>query len=292
MGYIPNVLRAVNYMERHLRDAISVDDVAAEAAYSSFHFIRLFRAVTGDTPGNYLRNRRLTEAARELVLTRRRIIDIALDYQFGSPEAFCRAFRESAGMSPSRYRRAPGGAMRCVTRPISELYLIHLKEGISMEPRIERRGALSLVGLMYYGENKNNEIPAVWNEFMPYLCATPGQVPNRTPDRESFGLCFYTGSFAATGFFYYLAAVPVTKLDEIPMPLVGKTIPAAEYAVFSHRGPVAGLKQLYGYAYGTWLPSSGYENPYNYDFEYYGKDFAGDGPDALTEIWIPVKRQA
>ncbi len=53
MSYVPNILRAVEFMERNLTCAISISDVASEAAYSTFHFVRLFRALTGDTTGNY-----------------------------------------------------------------------------------------------------------------------------------------------------------------------------------------------------------------------------------------------
>ena len=53
MSYIPNILRAVDYMERNLTSPVSVFDVASEAAYSTFHFVRLFKALTGDTPGSY-----------------------------------------------------------------------------------------------------------------------------------------------------------------------------------------------------------------------------------------------
>src|SRR5512139_3027294 len=97
MSYVQNVLRAVEYMERNLTNPISVSDVASEAAYSTFHFVRLFKALTGDTPGSYLRRRRLTEASGELVRSRRRIIEIAIDYQFQSQEAFSRAFRDCFG---------------------------------------------------------------------------------------------------------------------------------------------------------------------------------------------------
>ena len=100
MSYVPNILRAVDYMERNLSRPISVSDIASEAAYSTFHFVRLFKALTGCTPGSYLRRRRLTEAAGELSRSRKRIIEIAMDYQFQSQEAFTRAFKDCFGINP------------------------------------------------------------------------------------------------------------------------------------------------------------------------------------------------
>jgi AraC family transcriptional regulator len=297
MSYIPNVMRAVGFMEQNLTSPISVSDVASEAAYSTFHFVRLFRALTGDTPGSYLRRRRLTEAAAELVCSRRRIIEIAFDYQFQSQEAFTRAFRDCFGISPSAFRKRGDKNPVGTARRIDELFLIHCMEAITMEPRIVKKDALKLIGLMYYGDNKNWEIPKIWEEFRPMM----DKIPNRVPGNEAYGVCFYTENFAKNGLFYYLAGVPVSSLDEIPMACVGKTFPASDYAVFTHKGPLAGktgnIRDTYAYAYGTWLPKSVYVNPHAYDFEFYDERFNANLDNCLQElesemdIWIPVRKR-
>ncbi|RIK42754.1 MAG: hypothetical protein DCC55_07835 [Chloroflexi bacterium] len=95
---------AVAYMESNLTQPASVEGAAALAGYSRTHFSRTFLNVTGITPVAYLRKRRLTEAARELVTSSKRILDIALDYQFQSQEAFTRSFKREFGVSPGFYR--------------------------------------------------------------------------------------------------------------------------------------------------------------------------------------------
>ena len=292
MSYVPNILRAVDFMERNLTCAISISDIASEAAYSTFHFVRLFKALTGDTPGSYLRRRRLAEAAGELVRSRKRIIEIALDYQFQSQEAFSRAFRDCFGTWPGEFRKKGKTHLLETARRIDELFLIHCKEVITMEPRIIRKDAMKLIGMMYYGDNKNWEIPRIWEEFIPLMPT----IPNWLPVRESYGLCFYSESFSKSGLFYYLAGAPVSSLDEIPMALVGKTLPASEYAVFTHKGPLVGqantVKDTYAYAYGTWLPKSPYGNPFSYDFEFYGERYKGnEDPDSEIDICIPIRKR-
>ncbi len=292
MNYLQNILRAVDFMERNLNAPVSVAAIASAGAYSTFHFLRLFKILTGETPGSYLRRRRLAEAANELVRSRRRIIEIALEYQFGSQEAFSRAFRECFGLTPLAFRRRGGLHSLEAARRIDAAALIHYQEGVTMEPRMETKGPVNLVGLVYYGDNKNWEIPKLWEEFIPSM----GKIPNALPGGEAYGVCFYSGNFSKTGLFYYLAALPVLSLENIPMEMVGKTLPASDYAVFTHSGALVGesktIRDTYGYAYGTWLPRSGFENPFGFDFEFYGERFHGNqDPNSEIEVWIPIQKK-
>lgn len=101
---MPLLKHAVTHLESHLTAPTSIAEAAALVGYSRYHFSRLFLAVTGITPVAYLRKRRLTEAARELATSSKRILDIALDYQFQSQEAFTRSFKQEFGVSPGFYR--------------------------------------------------------------------------------------------------------------------------------------------------------------------------------------------
>lgn len=101
---IPHLKRAITHLESRLAAPTSIEEAAALVGYSRYHFSRLFQAVTGIRPVAYLRKRRLTEAARELATSSKRILDIALDYQFQSQEAFTRSFKQEFGVSPGFYR--------------------------------------------------------------------------------------------------------------------------------------------------------------------------------------------
>jgi AraC family transcriptional regulator len=105
MDYFDPINRAIDHIEESLTQEIDLSEVAAAAGYSLFHLSRLFVAMTGETPVGYIRKRRLSEAARQLLTSKRRILDIALDCQFGSQAAFTRAFRATFGISPGAYRK-------------------------------------------------------------------------------------------------------------------------------------------------------------------------------------------
>lgn len=92
------------YIERHINEPITLHELAAKAGYSPWHLTRLFKEVTGRTPFDYIRLRRLTRAALSLRDGDRKVIDVALDFVFDSQEGFTRAFSREFGIAPGRYQ--------------------------------------------------------------------------------------------------------------------------------------------------------------------------------------------
>lgn len=93
--------QAIDYMEEHLHENIEINDIAKAAMSSKYHFQRMFHALTGFTVTEYVRNRRLTLAAEELVGTDGKVIDVTLKYGYESPEAFSKAFQRMHGVTPA-----------------------------------------------------------------------------------------------------------------------------------------------------------------------------------------------
>src|SRR5947208_7320679 len=96
--------KALWFIESHLADAMTLDEVAAVAGVSRFHLVRAFAAATGLSVMRYARARRLCEAARALAGGAPDILTVALDADYGSHEAFTRAFREHFGVTPEAVR--------------------------------------------------------------------------------------------------------------------------------------------------------------------------------------------
>lgn len=95
----------VGYLEDRLRGEIDYDELAKKVYANKFTVMRVFLAMTGLSVGEYVRARRLTEAGREIVSTKKKIIDIALDFGYGTPESFTKAFTRFNGFSPRECRR-------------------------------------------------------------------------------------------------------------------------------------------------------------------------------------------
>ena len=105
MSYIYSLEKALNYIEEHLYEDVDLSSIAKEAGYSLYHFHRIFKSVVGDSIKDYIRKRRITEAAKELVYTNNPIVDIGVKYGYESREAFSRAFEKIYGRNPSEVRK-------------------------------------------------------------------------------------------------------------------------------------------------------------------------------------------
>ena len=94
-------------IREHRNEELTLQTLSSGLGYSEFHMTRKFREISGMQFKEYLRNRKLAFALKEIRDTDRRVLDIALDYGFSTHEAFTRAFQSVYGMSPSEYRRNP-----------------------------------------------------------------------------------------------------------------------------------------------------------------------------------------
>lgn len=152
-----------------------------------------------------------------------------------------------------------------------------------MEPTIKHLDSFNLIGVVYYGDNKNDEIPAFWEKHFGIIDGLPERV-----SIDCYGFCFHTSDYIESGKFHYMPAVEVSSLENIPLAGVGKTVPAHEYAIFTHKGSPDTLKATYDYIYGTWFPNQRYEKNEAFDFELYTSD--KDGND-IIELYVPVVRK-
>ena len=150
------VFEATKIIETHLTKTMSVKDLSDKIGYSLFHFIRLFHGVVGCTPGEYISSRRLSRAAQDLISQNKKVIDIALDYQFSSPEAFSRAFKKHSGFSPSKFRKS-GNAIKDLSRLtwITPYYTNHNSIDPAEESREPEEISLAVCRTLPLSKKKN-----------------------------------------------------------------------------------------------------------------------------------------
>ena len=122
MEWLTCVRTAIDYIEKHLTDDISVQDVADQVYFSPFFLQKGFSLLTGYGIGEYIRNRRLYLAAVDLRETDDKVIDIAFRYGYETPESFTKAFSRFHGRAPSQVR---GGAAINTFLPLTIKLSVH-----------------------------------------------------------------------------------------------------------------------------------------------------------------------
>ena len=105
MELIETLNASLQYLERHLLEDTDSEKVAKYVGLSRFYLERTFAALTGMSVSEYIRARRLTLAAQELIAAETKVIDLALKYGYDTPESFTKAFTRFHGVTPSSARR-------------------------------------------------------------------------------------------------------------------------------------------------------------------------------------------
>lgn len=291
MDWIAGIQKAIDYIEAHLTEQIDYESAAKEAYSSSFHFQRVFGILCGYTLGDYIRMRRLSLAAEELLQTDDKIIDIALKYGYDSPESFSRAFTRFHGITPTEARH--GGNIKSFSRLSVKLIL---NGGNLMNYRIEKRSAFNVICKKKHvnkpqGDTATADISAFWEQ-----CSADGtmEVLSKYAKFDNLhgilGICF-SGEMANSGFPYGIGAEyngkPVTDsgFDIIE-------IPAYTYAVFQCKGKMPdAFKNTYKKICSEFFPqSSTYEYGNGIELEVYPSADV-QNPHYTCEIWIAVNEK-
>ena len=295
MDYLTRIQRAVDYIEEHLKDDLPTELIAREAYFSMWHFQRVFGAIVGLGVKEYVRKRRLTLAMTELAQTKRRVIDIALDYQFESHESFTRSFKANFGLTPTECRKRGIASIGLHHKPrITLEYLDHLQGAMNMEPRFIELAEKKVVGMgtkfisiMSPDKNNFSLIPALWNQFMPRI----GEIKNRAG-----GWCYglvealpESDAKSHNDELFYIACAEVLDFEAIPAGMVKRVIPAGRYACFTHKGKLDRLEHTMNYVYGSWLPKSNTQLRDAPHLELYDHRFAHDSDKSEFDILLPVR---
>lgn len=107
--YEKRVNRVIDYISGHMDEDLSLEKLASVAAFSPYHFHRVFKSIVGENLNEFVQRVRIERAASSLInCPLGSVLEIALDNGFGSTPAFARAFKEHFGMSATEWR--DGGA--------------------------------------------------------------------------------------------------------------------------------------------------------------------------------------
>ncbi|MCT9855525.1 AraC family transcriptional regulator [Priestia megaterium] len=290
MDLLRNMNRALHYIEENLTNDIDFREVARLALCSEYHFKRMFSFLAGITLSEYIRRRRLTLAAFELKDSNIKVIDVAIKYNYSSPDSFTRAFQNLHGITPSEAKKN-GSSLKAFPKMTFQL---SIKGGNEMNYRIEEKEAFHIVGIkervsiIFHGVNP--KIAAMWESLNDETIRKLKELSNVTPlGLLSASVNFSEGRMEEKGQLDHYIGVATTK--DCPDHLVQLEVPAGTWAVFEAVGPFPDtLQDVWGRIYSEWFPSSNYEQVEGPEI-LWNEHKNVTSPTFKSEIWIPVLKK-
>lgn len=279
---------ALAYIEENLADEINLRQIERLALCSEYHFRRVFSYLAGLSLSEYIRRRRLTLAALDLVDSDARVIDVAVKYGYGSADAFARAFYSLHGLTPTEARQARQ-PLKAFPRMTFQLTVKGVSE---MNYRIVEKESFAIVGLMrrvpLIYEGVNPHIAEMWAGLNEELIQTLKALSNVEPaGLLSASTNFAEGRQEGDELDQYIG---VATTREAPEGLARLEVPAATWAVFEAVGPFPQtLQNVWGRIYAEWFPSSGYGLAPGPEI-LWNENKDVDSPAFRSEIWIPVTK--
>ena len=296
MEWLAGIRTAIGYIEEHLTDDIRAQDVAEQVFLSPFFLQKGFSLMTGYGIGEYVRNRRLYQAAVDLKETEDKVIDIAFRYGYETPESFTKAFSRFHGATPSQVR---SGAAINSFLPLT--IKLSIQGGYQMDCKITTMFPFKVIGFQREFDNESAyaEIPKYWDEICEKYAYNvyAGNAPANPYEQAlvdncigEYGVCI---DDIGGGKFRYLIAGKYTGGD-VPEGMVVYEFPRSDWAVFNCIGPIPeALQSVNTRIFREWLPG----NP---EFELCGRasvewydcvNGEKTDPDYHSAIWLPVKRK-
>lgn len=287
LSYARRFNRVLDYIDKHLDDVLTVEELSKVANFSKFHFHRQFSEYCGINTGRYIQLMKLKRASYRLAFNRQdRVIDIALDAGFENPESFSRAFKNAFGQTPSEFRKEPAWALwsgRCrFPLPSRErtnkmdVRIVHVEP--IMVAVLEHQGAPALL-------NGSAQTFIEWRK-------TSGLSP--AGGSQSYGIAYDNPDTTPADEFRFDICGSVTEaVPDNPQGIVTKTIPGGRCAVVRHAGSRDRIGESVYSLYREWLPESG-EELRNFPVYFHYLNLDHDTPEHahLTDIYLPLKEPA
>lgn len=271
-----------DYIARHLDEPLTLEKLSALACCSPYHFHRQFLAFSGQPLYRYIQWLRLRRASWRLAFNPQdKVIDIALDAGFQSPESFSRAFRSALGKSPRQFRQRPDWLdwhQRVPKMASQELQTIEVKivdfphTQVAM---LQHRGSPALV----------NDSAATFIAWRKRTGLSP------VSESQTFGIAWDDpATTSAEAFRFDICGSVTTAIPENDCGVINGEIAGGRYAVGRHSGSLDNLSQTVWAMFRDWLPGSG-ETLRDAPVFFHYLNFINDVPEhqLQTDIYLPLR---
>jgi len=276
--YKQRILRVMLHVQDHLDDPLGLEQLAAVAAFSPYHFHRVFRGMVGESLDGYVRRLRLERAAVTLKTTKRSVLDVALGAGYASHEAFTRAFRARFRCAPSDFRKS-GISFDRDPSPFEP----RCAEGGPLEVQIDELEPARVAFSRHLGPYDG--CGATWERLLTWA-GSEGLVGHGT---RFLGVCYDDPEVTPSERVRYDACVTIDRDVEPAGEFGVQTIAGGPYARTTHIGPYDRFEPTYLRLIGEWAPRSGHAlRPLPCLEVYLNSPENTDPEDLVTDIFLPL----
>ncbi|MEW9108105.1 MAG: AraC family transcriptional regulator [Cytobacillus gottheilii] len=280
---------ALDYIEVHLNDEIDYNEVEKITGTSIYHFRRMFSFLAGMSLGEYVRNRKLSNATFDLQNEGKSVTETAFKYGYESVDGFSRAFREWSGINPSEVKKT--NTLKAFPKLSFQLTI---QGGNNMDYRIQQKEAFKIVGvkkrvpIKFQGENQ--EIIKLAQSITPQQREQMRNLANLEPHQVvNASYHFDVERMEEKGSLDHMIGVLTdsqSDFDELDV----IEVPKLNWAIFSSKGEFPkSMQETWGKIAAEWLPSSDYELVEAPEISFTGD--LSDRSNVYSEIWIAVKKR-
>lgn len=293
MEWLTCIKTSIEYIENHIKENINLDDIATNSCVSSYYLQVGFNIMTGYSIGEYIRNRKLYLAALELNKGAK-IIDVALDFSYETPESFAKAFKRFHGFNPSQIKNHKAKRFEPLT------INIEIRGGaVDMNYKVTNMFPIKFIGFVkeFDAETSYKEIPLFWDEICEKYCFP--HIYKGLPAENEYEQAIMDNCIGEYGVcieckgnkFKYLIAGKYAG-GKVPEGMMVYEFPAGKWAIFDCIGPCPEkLQELNTKIFKEWLPlNKEFELRGDGNIEWYDC-VNGEKSDSNyhTQIWIPIK---
>jgi len=264
MNIYKRLNQATLYIEQHLTDEIDYNVLAQILETNVYTMQRLFSALTGVSLAEYIRERKLSSAACDLLLKNWRVIDLAAKYNYSSSIAFSRAFTNFHGIKPSEIK--PNIKIKNFPRIVFDETTeqnSHIEYSIIEHPTITLYGLHTDTDNEHISRDAPHFFVSIDQKYLDkFGHADFGMVAYRDPERNE--CCAY----------YVLYDQEIPEFEQVK-------IPASKWLKFiTNSYKARDIQKTSNDFYADFLPSSNYQLSNLPELEYYH--------DGITELWVPI----
>jgi len=302
--YERRVFSVVDYIEKHRTEELSLEQLARIAAFSPYHFHRIFKSITGETLFEFRQRLRIEDGAQALLSSRNRsVMEIAQECGFASAATFARAFKAHFDMTATAWRKggyrnwrewgtarnsspADSKASKASDSPDRD-NAGRMKTAASIDVRIQALPSYRAACMRYVGPYGPRDIPQLWGRLRKWMANHDMKVENEL----SIGIAYDNPNIAASQTCRYDAGV-VVPADFLADKQIRVTDTASgKYAVTTFTGTAAEIAATWDLTYSAWIPDSGFMPDDKPCIELY-RGTSGLDPKAgafTCELCLPVR---